>query len=157
KPRGWLPGVRHAACRRAAAPASGGGALLGAAHWSPGRPPRWRWHGGRVRLGSRVLPSQRAVRAGGPPCPGTNSRGFGSRAGWPHAGDRVQCNPADLSGEVMQDRLPRRPLIAAVLALAAIPARAAERSRVVATFSVLGDMTTRIAGDKVQLTTIVGG
>src|SRR5262249_40026249 len=49
------------------------------------------------------------------------------------------------------------PFIAAVLALAAIPARAAERSRVVATFSVLGDMTTRIAGDKVQLTTIVGG
>jgi len=57
----------------------------------------------------------------------------------------------------MQDRLARRPLIAAVLALAAAPARAAERPKVVATFSVLGDMIARIAGDKVQLTTIVGG
>ena len=57
----------------------------------------------------------------------------------------------------MQDRLARRPFIAAVLALAASPARAAEPPRVVATFSVLGDMITRIAGDKVKLTTIVGG
>jgi zinc/manganese transport system substrate-binding protein len=57
----------------------------------------------------------------------------------------------------MRDRLPRRPFIAAMLALAAIPARAAERPKVVATFSVLGDMITRITGDKVQLTTIVGG
>ena len=57
----------------------------------------------------------------------------------------------------MQDRLARRPFIAAVLALAATPARAAERPNVVATFSVLGDMIARIAGDKVPLTTIVGG
>ena len=57
----------------------------------------------------------------------------------------------------MQDRLARRPFIAAVLALAAAPARAAERPKVVATFSVLGDMIIRISGDKVLLTTIVGG
>jgi len=57
----------------------------------------------------------------------------------------------------MQDRLARRPFIAAILALAATPARAVERQNVVATFSVLGDMIARIAGDKVQLTTIVGG
>ena len=57
----------------------------------------------------------------------------------------------------MQDRLARRSFIAALLALAATPARAAERPKVVATFSVLGDMIARIAGDKVQLTTIVGG
>ena len=57
----------------------------------------------------------------------------------------------------MQDRLARRPFIAAVLALAATAARAAERPKVVATFSVLGDMIARIAGDRVQLTTIVGG
>src|SRR5690349_16030922 len=56
-----------------------------------------------------------------------------------------------------QQRLARRPFIAAVLALAAVPVRAADRPKVVATFSVLGDMTNRIAGDKVQLTTIVGG
>ena len=57
----------------------------------------------------------------------------------------------------MQDRLSRRPFIAAIVALTAAPARAAERAKVVATFSVLGDMTARIAGDKVQLRTIVGG
>ena len=57
----------------------------------------------------------------------------------------------------MQDHLARRSFIAAMLALAATPARAAERPKVVATFSVLGDMIARIAGDKVQLTTIVGG
>jgi zinc/manganese transport system substrate-binding protein len=57
----------------------------------------------------------------------------------------------------MQDRLARRPFFAAVLALAATPARAAEPPKVVGTFSVLGDMIARIAGDKVQLTTIVGG
>src|SRR5262247_2630845 len=57
----------------------------------------------------------------------------------------------------MRHRLARRPVIAAVLALAATSARSAERPKVVATFSVLGDMTVRIGGDKVQLTTIVGG
>jgi zinc/manganese transport system substrate-binding protein len=57
----------------------------------------------------------------------------------------------------MQDRVSRRPFVAAFLARAASPARAAERPKVVATFSVLGDMTSRIAGDKIQLTTIVGG
>src|SRR5216683_3227016 len=57
----------------------------------------------------------------------------------------------------MQDRLARRPFIAVVLALAATAARAAERPKVVATFSVLGDMIARIAGDKAHLTTIVGG
>jgi zinc/manganese transport system substrate-binding protein len=44
-----------------------------------------------------------------------------------------------------------------MLALVATPGRATERPKVVATFSVLGDMLARIAGDKVQLTTIVGG
>jgi len=44
-----------------------------------------------------------------------------------------------------------------MLALAATPARGAEGPKVIATFSVLGDMIGRIAGDKVQLTTIVGG
>jgi zinc/manganese transport system substrate-binding protein len=49
-------------------------------------------------------------------------------------------------------------LIATVLALvAAASAEAADRPKVVATFSVLGDMIARIAGDRVQLTTIVGG
>jgi zinc/manganese transport system substrate-binding protein len=57
----------------------------------------------------------------------------------------------------MQHRLTRRPFIAAALALVATSARSADRPKVVATFSVLGDMITRVAGDKVQLTTIVGG
>ena len=57
---------------------------------------------------------------------------------------------------MIQDRLVRLLLIAAILALAA-PARASEQPKVVATFSVLGDMIARIAGDKVHLTTIVGG
>jgi zinc/manganese transport system substrate-binding protein len=57
----------------------------------------------------------------------------------------------------MQDHLARRPFIAAMLALAASHAHAAGKPKVIATFSVLGDMITRIAGDKVHLTTIVGG
>jgi zinc/manganese transport system substrate-binding protein len=44
-----------------------------------------------------------------------------------------------------------------MLLVAAPSARAAEPPKVVATFSVLGDMIGRIAGDKVRLTTIVGG
>jgi zinc/manganese transport system substrate-binding protein len=58
---------------------------------------------------------------------------------------------------MMQDRLARRSFIAGILTLAATPARAAEPPKVVATFSVLGDMVSRIAGDKVDLKTIVGG
>jgi zinc/manganese transport system substrate-binding protein len=58
---------------------------------------------------------------------------------------------------MMQAHLARRTFIAAILALSARPVRAAERPKVVATFSVLGDMIARIAGDRVQLATIVGG
>ena len=57
----------------------------------------------------------------------------------------------------MEHRLARRALIATVLGLVAASAHAADRPKVVATFSVLGDMVVRIAGDRVQLTTIVGG
>jgi zinc/manganese transport system substrate-binding protein len=57
----------------------------------------------------------------------------------------------------MSGYLARRLVIAMVPALAAAPARAGAPPKVVATFSVLGDMIARIAGDKVQLTTIVGG
>jgi zinc/manganese transport system substrate-binding protein len=57
----------------------------------------------------------------------------------------------------MRDRLARRSFIAAILVLAASCVQAEERPKVVATFSVLGDMISRIAGDKVQSTTIVGG
>ena len=46
--------------------------------------------------------------------------------------------------------------LASVLPVAALPAGAATPPRVVATFSVLGDMVQRIAGDHVTLTTIVG-
>ncbi|PWT90840.1 MAG: metal ABC transporter substrate-binding protein [Proteobacteria bacterium] len=58
---------------------------------------------------------------------------------------------------MMHYRLARHAFIAAIMALAATPASATEPPKVVATFSVLGDMIGRIAGDKVQLTTIVGG
>jgi zinc/manganese transport system substrate-binding protein len=57
----------------------------------------------------------------------------------------------------MPDRLARRSFISAMLVPGALPARAAEKPKVIATFSVLGDMVARVAGDKVQLTTIVGG
>ena len=59
--------------------------------------------------------------------------------------------------DIMQVRLARRSLMAGALALVAAPVHAAERPKVVATFSVLGDMIGRIAGNKVQLRTIVGG
>src|SRR5215475_14681937 len=65
--------------------------------------------------------------------------------------------PSRPEGEEVQDRLARRSFIATMVALAAAATRAAEPPKVVATFSVLGDMITRIAGDKVHLTTIVGG
>ena len=57
----------------------------------------------------------------------------------------------------MRVRLARRPFLTMLLAFAGSDGQAAERPKVVATFSVLGDMVGRIAGDKVQLTTIVGG
>ena len=57
----------------------------------------------------------------------------------------------------MNHRFARRALIAMALTLVAASAQAAERPKVVATFSVLGDMIARIAGDRVQLTTIVSG
>jgi zinc/manganese transport system substrate-binding protein len=57
----------------------------------------------------------------------------------------------------MKHRLARRTLIATVPALLAGSTHAADQPKVVATFSVLGDMIARIAGDRVQLTTIVGG
>jgi len=46
--------------------------------------------------------------------------------------------------------------VAAVLALAAAPTAAADKIAVVATFSVIGDLVTQIAEDRVQLATIVG-
>jgi zinc/manganese transport system substrate-binding protein len=53
----------------------------------------------------------------------------------------------------------RRTLFAAALAAITLPSpiAAAEPLKVVATFSVLGDMIATIAGDRVALTTIVGG
>lgn len=48
-------------------------------------------------------------------------------------------------------------LIAAALALStALPARAADKLKVVATFSVLGDLATEIGGDHVEVRTLVG-
>jgi len=46
--------------------------------------------------------------------------------------------------------------IIAAAAVAAVPARAAEKLKVVATFSVIGDMAAQVAGDHVALATIVG-
>jgi zinc/manganese transport system substrate-binding protein len=50
----------------------------------------------------------------------------------------------------------RRTLLLAMPLAGMLPAAAATPPRVVATFSILGDMTRRIAGDRVVLTTIVG-
>ena len=57
-------------------------------------------------------------------------------------------------------RLPTRRLFLAALATlaaaAASPATAADKIRVVATFTILGDMVRQIGGDHVALTTLVG-
>ena len=57
-------------------------------------------------------------------------------------------------------RLPTRRLLLAALATlaaaAASPATAADKIRVVATFTILGDMVRQIGGDHVALTTLVG-
>lgn len=50
----------------------------------------------------------------------------------------------------------RRSVLALGLALLAAPALAQERLPVVATFSILGDMTARVGGDRIALTTLVG-
>jgi len=47
-------------------------------------------------------------------------------------------------------------VVAAVVALSAGPSRAADKIEVVATFSVIGDMVANVAGDQVELITIVG-
>jgi zinc/manganese transport system substrate-binding protein len=47
-------------------------------------------------------------------------------------------------------------VLAAVVALSAGQGRAADKMKVVATFSVIGDMVANVAGDQVELVTIVG-
>ena len=53
-------------------------------------------------------------------------------------------------------RLDRRLLLALGLSLLAAPAWADERLPVVASFSILGDLTARVGGDRIALTTLVG-
>ncbi|MGD9509893.1 MAG: metal ABC transporter substrate-binding protein [Geminicoccaceae bacterium] len=50
----------------------------------------------------------------------------------------------------------RRAVLALALAALAAPASAQERLPVVASFSILGDMTARIGGERIALTTLVG-
>jgi zinc/manganese transport system substrate-binding protein len=50
----------------------------------------------------------------------------------------------------------RRTVLALGLALFATPALAVERLPVVASFSILGDMTARVGGERIALTTLVG-
>jgi zinc/manganese transport system substrate-binding protein len=50
----------------------------------------------------------------------------------------------------------RRRLLATALAFAALPAHSQSRPRVVATFSILGNMIFEIAGDRVDLAVLVG-
>jgi zinc/manganese transport system substrate-binding protein len=49
-----------------------------------------------------------------------------------------------------------RLLLAAALSLAALPASAQTRPKVVATFSILGDLVAQVAGDRVDLAVLVG-
>ena len=49
-----------------------------------------------------------------------------------------------------------RALLIAVLALASIPAAAQDKIKVVASFSILGDMVRQVTGDLAEVTTIVG-
>ena len=53
-------------------------------------------------------------------------------------------------------RLDRRLLLALGLSLLVAPAWADERLPVVASFSILGDLTARVGGDRIALTTLVG-
>jgi zinc/manganese transport system substrate-binding protein len=50
----------------------------------------------------------------------------------------------------------RAAVCAILLAVAATPALAAEKLRVVATFSIIGDVAGRVGGDNIDLTTLVG-
>ena len=47
-------------------------------------------------------------------------------------------------------------LIALALIAAVVPARAADRLNVVASFSILGDFVRNVGGDRVDVTTLVG-
>ena len=49
-----------------------------------------------------------------------------------------------------------RLLLAAALSLAVLPASAQTRPKVVATFSILGDLVAQVAGDHVDLAVLVG-
>ena len=49
-----------------------------------------------------------------------------------------------------------RLLLAAALSLAVLPASAQTRPKVVATFSILGDLVAQVAGDQVDLAVLVG-
>jgi zinc/manganese transport system substrate-binding protein len=52
--------------------------------------------------------------------------------------------------------LSRRHLLAAMMLVAASPAAAQERLKVLATFSILGDLTKNVGGDRVEVSTLVG-
>ncbi|SEA90195.1 metal ABC transporter solute-binding protein, Zn/Mn family [Rubrimonas cliftonensis] len=52
--------------------------------------------------------------------------------------------------------LTRRLLLSSALALLPLSALAAERLKVVASFSILGDMVAQVGGDRIALTTLVG-
>jgi zinc/manganese transport system substrate-binding protein len=52
--------------------------------------------------------------------------------------------------------LSRRYLLAAIVLVAASPAAAQERLKVLATFSILGDLTKNVGGDRVEVSALVG-
>ena len=52
--------------------------------------------------------------------------------------------------------LSRRHLLAAMVLVAASPAAAQERLKVLATFSILGDLVKNVGGDRVEVSTLVG-
>src|SRR5271155_4709262 len=144
---GELPGVRHTLGGGTDAAAGRGGAVLGAGGGSvdgAGDGLRAR----RIGRGTAgLLSRQSALRSG--------DRTGGGIAVW-HLARCYQRLATPGADDRVEGRLMLRSIIALAVLLLAGPAEAQDRIRVVATFSVIGDMLANVGGDHIDIKTIVG-